>query len=169
MVKDPRYNLIRPKYKKGDIKLFSDIFQTLPRSLVAKDLGKEKGRFNELIDNPNEFTWLELKKFSSYCEMTMAEFCLLIGAEHPNDKPKTFRYPDVKLMFEEGKLRRLDDIFDYVNRSTVARDLGKKRDTLHRLLENPERFAVRDLRSLAELSGLTLLEILPLVDAQFRK
>jgi hypothetical protein len=162
MVRDPRYNLIRPKYKRDEIRLFSDIFQTLPRSLVAKDLGKEKGRFNELVDNPNEFTWLELKKFSSNCEMSISEFCLLIEKEHPNDKPRAFKYKDVKMIFEEGKLRRLEDIFDYVTRSTVAKDLGKKRDTLHRIIENADRFSLRDIRSLAELSGLTLAEILTL-------
>jgi hypothetical protein len=162
MERDPRYNLIRPKYKRDEIRLFSDIFLTLPKSLVAKDLGKEKGRFNELVKNPNEFFWSELKKFSSNCEMSISEFCLLIEKEHPNDQPKTFKYPDVKMMFEEGKLQRLEDIFDYVNRSTVAKDLGKKRDTLNRLMENVDRFTFRDIRSLAELSGLTLNEILTL-------
>ncbi|HTR31582.1 MAG TPA: hypothetical protein VMH27_20060 [Puia sp.] len=162
MVRDPRYNLIRPKYKRNEIKLFSDIFQTLPRSLVAKDLGKEKGRFNELVEDPNEFTFSELKKFSSNCEMSISEFALLIEKEHPNNHPRTFRYPDVKMMFEEGKLHRLEDIFDYVNRSTVAKDLGKKRDTLNRLMENPDRFTFGEARSLAELCGLNIIEILKL-------
>jgi hypothetical protein len=164
MERDPRYNLIRPKYKRGEIRLFSDIFQTLPRSLVAKDLGKEKGRFNELVDNPNGFTWLELKKFSGNCEMTIAEFCALIETEHPNDQPKVFKYEDVKIMFEEGKLHRLEDIFDYVTKSTIAKDLGKKRDTLNRLIENPDRLSFRDIRSLAELCGLTLDETLKLIN-----
>ena len=53
------------------------------------------------------------------------------------------------MMFEEGKLNRLEDIFDYVTRSTVARDLGKKRETLNRLIENVDRFLFRDIRSLA--------------------
>ncbi|HUB62415.1 MAG TPA: hypothetical protein VL978_16995 [Puia sp.] len=163
MARDPRYNLIRPKYKKGEIRLFSDIFQTLPKSLVAKDLGKEKGRFTELVNNPNEFTWSELKKFSSNCEMSIAEFSLLIEKEHPNDQPRTFKYPDVKMMFEEGKLQRLEDIFHYVTKTTVAADLGKKRDTLNRLIENADRFTFRDIRSLAELSGLALNEILTLL------
>lgn len=162
MERDPRYNLIRPKYKRGEIRLFSDIFLTLPKSLVAKDLGKEKGRFSELVNNPNEFTWSELKKFSSNCEMSVSEFSLLIENEHPNDQQKTFKYPDVKMMFEEGRLQRLDDIFHYVNKSTVAKDLGKKRDTLNRLIENVDRFTFRDIRSLAELCGLTVSEILTL-------
>jgi hypothetical protein len=66
------------------------------------------------------------------------------------------------MMFEEGKLQRLEDIFHYVNKSTVAKDLGKKRDTLNRLLENVDRFTFRDIRSLAELCGLTVSEILTL-------
>jgi hypothetical protein len=169
MAKDPRYNLIRPKYKRDEIRLFSDIFLTLPKSLVAKDLGKEKRRFNQLVDNPNEFTYSELRKFSSNCEMSIPEFGLLIEKEHPNDRPRTFKYKDVKMMFEEGKLQRIEDIFDYVNKSTVAKDLGKKRDTLKRLLENVDRFSFRDIRSLAELSGLSLNEILSLVNAQLEK
>jgi len=73
------------------------------------------------------------------------------------------------MMFEEGKLQRLEDIFDYVTRSTVAGDLGKKRDTLNRLVENVDRFLFRDIRALAELCGLTLHEMLTLVNAQIEK
>jgi hypothetical protein len=96
--------------------------------------------------------------------MSIAEFCLLIENEHPKGQPKSLKYKDVKIMFEEGKLKRLDDIFIYVNRSTVARDLGKKRDTLNRLLENVDRFTLRDIRSIAELCGLTLEEMLTLIN-----
>ena len=67
-------------------------------------------------------------------------------------------------MFEEGKLHRLEDIFDYVTKSTVAKDLGKKRDTLNRVIENPDRLSFRDIRSLAELCGITLEETLKLIN-----
>lgn len=169
MAKDHRYNLIRPKYKREEIRLFSDIFQTLPRTLVAKDLGKEKGRFNELVDNPNEFLYSELIKLSDDCELSIDEISLLIANEHDNDRPKTFQYKDVKMMFEERKIGLLEDIFIYVNRSTVAKDLGKKRDTLNRLMNRVERFTFGNIRSLAELSGLTLEQILTLVKAQLEK
>jgi hypothetical protein len=169
MLKDNRYHLIRPKLRRKEIKIFSDLFNILPRTLVARDLGKEKGRFNELVHNPNEFTYSELRKLSDNCELDFNGLSMLIENEHDNDRPKDFKYKDVKMMFEEGKLQLLEDIFIYVNKSTVAKDLGKKRDTLNRLINRVERFTFRDIRSLAELCGLSLDEMLTLVKAQMDK
>ena len=127
MAKDPRYNLIRPKYKRNEIRLFSDIFLTLPKSLVAKDLGKEKRRFNELVDNPNEFTWLELEKFSSNCEMNIVR---ILHADRNESIPMTnqrnFDTRMSEMMFEERKLKRLEDIFDYVTRVNRRRGPPEK-------------------------------------------
>jgi hypothetical protein len=169
MDKDHRYSLIRPYYTRNEIKTFSDLFNTLTRTLVAKDLGKEKGRFKELEDNPNEFTYSELRKLGKNCDLDMNEISMLIANEHDNDRPKQFKYKDVKMMFEEGKIKSLEDIFIYVHKSTVAQDLGKKRDTLNRLINHPDRFTFRDIRSLAELCGLTLTEMLTLIKTQLEK
>jgi hypothetical protein len=169
MAKDRRYNLIKPKLARKDITTFSDLFNTLPRTLVAKDLGKEKGRFNELVANPNEFTFSELRKLSENCELDIKTISMLITNEHQNDQPKPFKYKDVQLLYEEGKIKLLEHIFLYVNKSTVAKDLGKKRDTLNRLLNRVERFRFGDICSLAELCGLTVHEMVTLVRAQSEK
>jgi hypothetical protein len=169
MAKDHRYNLIKPKLTRKDITTFSDLFKTLPRTLVAKDLGKEKGRFNELVANPNEFTFSELRKLSENCEVDIKATAILIMNEHENDQPKPFKYKDVQLLYEEGKIKLLEHIFLYVNKSTIAKDLGKKRDTLNRLLNRVERFTFGDIRSLAELCGLTVDEMLMLIKAQLEK
>src|ERR1700759_4192793 len=116
MAKDHRYNLIKPKLARKEITNFSDLLNTLPRTLVAKGLGKEKGRFNELVANPNEFTFSELRKLSENCEVDLKTTCMLITNEHDNDQPKPFKYKDIQLLYEEGKIKLLEQIFLYVNK-----------------------------------------------------
>src|ERR1700761_5525271 len=71
MTKHKGYDLVRPMFVNGKLRLFSDIFNfgLVPKTTVAKDLGKEKGRFNELIANPDEFIYQEIKRFGGLCAM----------------------------------------------------------------------------------------------------
>ena len=153
------YHLIEPMYKRGEIKVFTDIFKYVYKSVLAKDLGKEKGLFNELIKNPNGFTYMEVKKMANNFEMEVCTTSMVIIEGHPNDQPEALTYEEVKIMREEGKIKSFDDIFNYVYESQVAESLGKKRETFNRLLDRVERFTIRDIRSMGELFGLTFNEI----------
>jgi hypothetical protein len=169
MPRDPRYDLIRPKYTRKEIQAFSDLFTTLPKTLVAKDLGKEKGRFNELVRNPKEFQYSELAKFGEDCDLAMDEMFWLIQKQHYNDRPMQIKYKYVQMMYEAKKIKRLEDIFLYVKKSTIAKDLGRKRDTFNRLLHRPDRFRAGDIFSMAELFGLTNDQMIALIKAQLDK
>jgi hypothetical protein len=163
------YHLIKPMHKRGEINVFTDFFKYVYKSVVAKDLGKEKGRFNELIKNPNGFTYMEVKKMANNFEMEVCTTSMVIIEGHPNDQPKVFTYKEVKVMHEEGKVNSLDDIFKYVHESDVAESLGKKRETFNRLLDRVERFTVRDIRSMGELFGLTFNEIFAFIHNKYEK
>ncbi len=43
--RDPRYDLIRSMINDGKIVSFNDIFKFIPKTIVAKDLGKKVDRF----------------------------------------------------------------------------------------------------------------------------
>jgi len=163
------YHLIEPMYKRGKIKVFTDIFKHAYKSVVAKDLGKEKGRFNELIEKPDEFTYMEVKKMANKFKMEVITTCTVIIEGHPNDQPKAFTYEDVKIMYEEGNINSLDDIFKYVHEADVAKSLGKKSETFKCLLDRVERFTIRDIRSMGELFGLTFNEIFAFTHDKYEK
>jgi hypothetical protein len=163
------YHLIKPMHKRGEIKVFTDIFIYAYKSVVAKDLGKEKGRFNELIEKPDEFTYMEVRRMANHFEMEVFTTCMVIMEGHPNDQPETLTYEEVKIMHEEGKIKSFDDIFEYVYKSNVAESLGKNRQTFDRLLNHVEDFTIKDIRSMGELFGLTFNEIFAFIHNKYEK
>jgi hypothetical protein len=173
MTKHKGYDFIRPMFESGKLKLFSDIFNfdLVPKTRVAKDLGKEKGRFNELIANPHEFIYQEIKRFGFLCGMAPFEMGILIETEHPgkvihNDQPKPEKYAAIKPMVIEKQITTLDEIIDYFNKSTIAKEIGRKATTLDGYLKNVDSFPIRDIRAIGELFDMKLSEMLKLVEAE---
>lgn len=49
---DPRYAITKVLIKRGHTTSFKQIFDTIPKTIVAKDLGVNNIRFSRLIENP---------------------------------------------------------------------------------------------------------------------
>jgi hypothetical protein len=176
MSKHPGYDLVRPMFKSGNLKTFSDIFNfdLVPKSTVATDLGKEKGRFNQLIKNPDGFNFQEIRQFSALCDMTPSEMGALIESEHPRSpaadlEQKENKYGAFKPMVEEKRITLLEEIFKYITRSQMARKIGRKPNTLDRYLKNVGLFTIKDIRAIGGLFDLSLPDMLRLVEAQYAK
>lgn len=69
MSKDKRYITVKNLISGGYIKAFQDIFDTLPKSVVARDLGMNNTRFTKLKNNVDLFSLRELFRFASYLEV----------------------------------------------------------------------------------------------------
>jgi hypothetical protein len=174
MAKHNGYDLIRPMFVNKKLNLFSQIFtfDLVPKTVVAEDLGKEKGRFNKLIDNPNGFIYQEIRRFSSWCNMTPFEMGILIETEHLEkvlgaEKQKPEKYGAIKQMVIDKQITNLEGIIKYFNKSIIAKEIGRKASTLDGYLKNVDNFPVRDIRAIGELFDLKLSEMLILVAAQY--
>jgi hypothetical protein len=172
MPKHRKYAAVKYLLEKGKLKVFSDLFKKgrLPKSVVAADLGKEKGRFNQLIKKPNGFNYQEIRKFSEYCEITPPEMGTLIENEHPwipaeDAKQEENDYGIMKQMIEKKEINSLMEAIDYFGRSEIARKIGRKSTTLDRYLKNVDLFPIEDLRAIGGLFGMTLPDMLKLVGA----
>jgi hypothetical protein len=66
-------------------------------------------------------------------------------------------------MFNDGKIKTLNDIFEFVPKTVVANDLGKKVDRFTALINKVERFTLEDLFRIAKLCDLEESQILQLV------
>lgn len=66
-------------------------------------------------------------------------------------------------MYERGNISKLSDIFKFIPKTTVFRDLGYRLDRGNELIEHPEDFPVRKLFEMAAYAGLTEEEILRLM------
>lgn len=60
MDKDPRYATVRHLIETGYVTMFAQIFETIPKSVIAKDVGMNNTRFTWLMGDPAEFTLEEL-------------------------------------------------------------------------------------------------------------
>lgn len=174
MLKDERYDTIRPMFIRQQLQTFGDIFKVVPKSVVAIALGKEKGRFNELVEAPGNFTILEIIMLDKLCNLTLPEMAVLLEPECPKDKnhdneKKAFGYRAVRVMFEEQKVNLFEDIFKHIRKSRVAEDIGKKRGRFKHLMEHIEDFFVKDIVRIGQLCELTLPEMFNLVESQYAK
>lgn len=82
---------------------------------------------------------------------------------------KDRRYTTVKRLVEIGDITRLDEIFHYIPKSMVAKDLGTNYNRLIRLLKKPEGWILQDLYRLAELFGIDEMKMIELAHAQRKK
>lgn len=174
MTKHIGYDLVRPMFDSGALKNLSDIFkfELVPITVVAKDLGKDKTRFKQLVDNPDEFNYQEVKLFGANCKMEPFEMGILIQTEHPRSSPNVDQQKEVKFlainpMVKAGTISSLEGIIKYIGKYKIARKIGIKGSTLDRYLKKLGIFPIGDLRSIGELFDLDLSEMLKLVAAQY--
>jgi hypothetical protein len=69
MGKDRRYNTVKLLIEAGHITEFSQIFDHIPRSVVANDLGTNYNRLARLIMHTEHFTLDELLTLSNFFEV----------------------------------------------------------------------------------------------------
>ena len=79
---------------------------------------------------------------------------------------KDARYALIPVLLEDGKIERLSDIFKFVPKTTVARDMGIGLGAWDRYTEKLTTFTLSRLFGLADLCGLTERQILDLVMAE---
>ncbi len=68
MTKDKRYKTIKNLIESGHIALFREIFDTLPKSVVYKDLGMNNDRFTNLMNNVELFLLNDLFRIADLIE-----------------------------------------------------------------------------------------------------
>jgi len=175
MMRDQRYQSIRPLFLKNKIQTFRDIFNVVPRSVVASDLGKENDRFMELTGNLGEFTIQELALIGNFCSLTLSEMFTLIGKEYPvpeiiADDRDDYRYEIVRSNYDEGNIQLFGDIFNYIPVSKVAVTIHKNRSRLAKSIKTQiKNLTLAPLVTIGTLCHLTVSETLQLIETQYQQ
>ena len=71
--RDERYDNVISLYKDGKITSFTDIFKTVPKTVVSKDIGKRVSDFNKMLAKPDLFEMGELYTIARLCSLTTRE------------------------------------------------------------------------------------------------
>lgn len=86
MAKDKRYNTVRNLILGGYLKTFNEIFDTLPKSIVAQDLGMNSTRINRVIDNNGRFFVDDLFALAALLDVPEIKVMELVCNQHTADK-----------------------------------------------------------------------------------
>jgi len=81
-------------YGKGKILSFNDIFEYVPKTVVATDLGKRVGDFNKMMDDIRKFTLEDLMLIAHFADLPEKKMFKLIEKEYFNQKQQ--RVPNLK-------------------------------------------------------------------------
>jgi len=86
MVKDKRYTIVKNLIAGGHIKNFRELFDAIPKTVVAHDLGINNVRFTELMDDMGRYFVKDLFKLSELIEVPEIEIMKLICNQYVSDK-----------------------------------------------------------------------------------
>jgi len=167
---DVRYKIVKPRFNEGKIKRFGDIVKIIRKSVLAADLGKNGDRFNHILDHTEEFKISELVLIGRLCNLSLPEMLTLVGHEYSGKiarGKRDDRYEYVRTMFNQGEITSFEQIFDYIPRYIVAADLKTKRQRLGKLINQIEKFSIKELITIGRLCHLSTNEIFSLVAAAY--
>ncbi|MET3886113.1 hypothetical protein ABIE54_005002 [Chitinophagaceae bacterium OAS944] len=85
MAKDRRYTTVKNLITGGYIKTFIEIFDTIPKSVVAHDLGFNSVRMTNLMNNVDRFILKDVIKLASLIEVDTMEILKLIYSQYVLD------------------------------------------------------------------------------------
>lgn len=85
MNKDKRYKTVKILIEGGHISEFKQIFEHIPKTTVAEQLGIHFHRFAKMIDNITEMKMKDLLLISGYFDVNAKTLFELIYAQHENN------------------------------------------------------------------------------------
>ena len=88
MARDQRYKAVRALIEKGEITLFNDMFEFIPKTRVATDLGKHNVRFSRLLGRVEKFTLQELFMLARLLELDDRKLLDLAYNQHLQQRKK---------------------------------------------------------------------------------
>jgi hypothetical protein len=87
MVKDKRHKTVKILIETGNVVEFKDIFEHIPKTTVADDLGVHFNRMARMIGNVNEIKVNDIFLLSGYFEIDAKVMFELVYNQRNNKKP----------------------------------------------------------------------------------
>jgi len=81
MHKDVRYKAVRDLIRTGSITEFRQIFDTLPKSTLARALRKNTSRIDDIIAHPDDLRYKDIKQMSQLLDVPCSMIIRLFDKE----------------------------------------------------------------------------------------
>jgi hypothetical protein len=88
MPKDSRYKTVKFLIEGGHVTEFRYIFEHIPKTVVAKDMGTNYKRLVRLAKDVNDFKVKELTILAFYFDVNFIAICKLIDQQMTNEKKR---------------------------------------------------------------------------------
>jgi len=82
MSKDPRYNAVRKLIESNSITEFHEIFDVLPKTVLAHDLAKNPGRMTDLVNKAEDLKFRNIYQISNLIGVNYGAICTLIANQY---------------------------------------------------------------------------------------
>ena len=86
--RDERYSHVKPLVEYGTIQTFNDIFKVVPKTIVAKDIGKRTPEFTDLMNKVQKFTLEQLFMIGTFCRLDVDTILRLALNEYKKNLPE---------------------------------------------------------------------------------
>lgn len=86
MVKDPRYKTVKILIEGGHLSEFRQIFESIPKTIVAQDMGTNYKRLVRLADEVTQFKVDDLVTLAAFFDVDMMAIFKLVSQQINNDK-----------------------------------------------------------------------------------
>ena len=86
MMKDRRYGAVKKLISTKQLSVFRDIFEIVPKSVVARDLGMNNRRLERLIQRVEDFVLKDLFKFADFLEIDRMDIIEMVYAQYLADE-----------------------------------------------------------------------------------
>lgn len=88
MAKDKRYRTVKHLIESGHITEFREIFDTIPKTVVAEDMGTNYKRLLRLVENVDQFKVADLYSLAGMFEVQKALIFKIVIAQSENEAGK---------------------------------------------------------------------------------
>ena len=86
MANDRRYTTVKKLIAGGNLSSFQEIFDTVPKTGVARDLGMNNTRLTKLVNNPGLFWIRDIYRLADFIEIDALFLLRLIDEELKKEK-----------------------------------------------------------------------------------
>lgn len=88
MERDKRYKTVKFLIEGGHVNEFNQIFDHIPKSVVANDLGTNYNRLNKLVSHVDFFVLKDLFILSTFFDISEEQMIKLVLTQRNNNKDK---------------------------------------------------------------------------------
>ena len=88
MVKDKRYSTVKKLIVSDQLNSFPEVFDIIPKSVVAKDLGMNNMRFSRLMNDVGRFMLKDLHRLADFIEVEGAILVMLADKQFMANKKR---------------------------------------------------------------------------------